>query len=146
MPNQKGFTIPEFLVIIAVISVTTIFATIGFANYQKNSKLRSEARLMATNLRLAQQLAITKQNFYEFRLFPLSDSYQIYNAESDEVKKEVFLDNEIHINQIDSLTDDKVIFNPTGAVSETGSIYLTNSQNSTSTIEIKASGYVQIID
>lgn len=134
------------MVIMAIISVISLFSTVGFVAYQKSSKLKNEARRLATDLRLAQQYAITEQNFYELRLYPLSSSYQVVNAATEEIVKEVFFDAEVYIGDIATLTDNIVIFNPTGAVTETGAVYLVNSKNQTSTVEIKPSGYVNIVD
>jgi len=113
---------------------------------QKNTKLKSEARVLATNLRLTQQLAVTEQKIYQLKLFPLTKKYQIVNSETSNVNKEVNLDTEVSISQISGLTNDLVSFNPTGGVAETGSITLTNTRSQISTINIKPSGYVEVID
>lgn len=146
MKNNKGFTIVEILIILGIISLISLISVPLVANYQKTTKLRSEARLMATNLRLAQQLAITEQTIYNFKLFSSTGSYQIINSETSEVIKDIDLDNEVIIKQLTGFTNDTVQYNPTGAVLETGTIALTNTKNQTSTIEIKPSGYVQITE
>lgn len=134
----------ELLVALGVIILISLISMPLLINYQKTSKLRSEARVLATNLRLTQQLAITEQTVYQLKLFTLTDSYQIVNSETSDIIKDITFDSEVSIDAITGVTDDTVQFNPTGAALETGTIYLANTKNEISTIEIKPSGYVQI--
>ena len=142
----KGFTAIELLVVLGIIIIISLVSIPLLANYQKTTKLRSEARVLATNLRLTQQLAITEQTIYHLKLFPETNIYQIINSETSAVTKEVELDSEITINEITGFTDNTVQFNATGGTLEIGNIILTNTKNATSTLEIKPSGYVEIID
>lgn len=143
---KKGFTLIEMLTVVSIIGIVSVISVPLLLNYQKTSKLKNEARALATNLRLTQQLAITEQSIYDLKLLDTLGKYQIINTDTSEVVKEVVLDSEIDINQITGLTNDTVEFNPTGAVLETGFIYLTNSRDETSTIELKPSGYVQLTE
>lgn len=147
-PQKKGrgFTIIEISVVIAIISLLSLITIPALVNYQKTTKLRSEARLLATNLRYAQQLAITEQNIYSVKFFTSTDSYQIVNENTGEIIINIILDSAVDISIINSFTNDTAQFNPTGAAVETGSIVLTNTKNQTSTIEIKPSGYVEITE
>lgn len=144
--TRRGFTLIEISVVSSIIALLALVTIPALLNYQKTSKLRNEARLLATNLRYAQQLAITEQNIYQLKLLPDSSSYQIINETSGAVIKTVQLLSEVRISEIDNLTSDIVKFNPTGAAAEVGYIYLANTKNQTSTIEIKPSGYVQVTD
>ena len=144
--KTKGFTITELTAVLGIIAFISIMSAPLFVNYQKNTKLKSEARILATNLRLTQQLAITEQKIYQLKLYPLTNSYQIVNAETSNIFKEVNFDSEVSVNQISGLTDNSVSFNPTGGVAETGSITLTNTRSQISTLDIKPSGYVEVID
>ncbi|NUM25171.1 MAG: type II transport protein [Candidatus Buchananbacteria bacterium] len=143
---KKGFTLIEFSITIVVVSLITLVTIPVFINYQKNTKLRSEARVLATNLRLTQQLAITEQVLYDLTLYPTSNEYKIINSETNEVIKTVDIAAEVTINQINNLTANTVTFNPTGGAAQTGNIVLINTKNETSTVEIKPSGYVEIIE
>lgn len=142
--RYKGFTTFEMLVVIGIIGLISLITIPLYVNYQKSTKLQSEARILATNLRLAQQLAITEQNIFNVKLLPFTGTYQIIRDKTSEIIKEVELDSEVSINQIDDLTNNTVQYNPTGAAFETGFVYLINTRNETSTIEIKPSGYVSI--
>lgn len=143
---KKGFTLVEMLTVVSIIGIVSVISVPLLLNYQKTSKLKNEARALATNLRLTQQLAITEQSIYDLKLFDTLGKYQIINTDTTTVVKEVVLDSEIDINSVTGLTNDTAEFNPTGAVLETGFIYLTNSRGETSTIELKPSGYVQLTE
>lgn len=144
--KKFGFTAVEMLVTLGVVALISVISIPLLVNYQKTSKLRNEGRALSTNLRLAQQLAITEQNIYEVQFDLLNNRYLIVNTADNETFKTVNLDPEVEINDVTGLTDNKVSFNPTGAVAETGLIYLTNSKSQTTTIEIKPSGYVKLTD
>ena len=144
--NGAGFTLIELSIVISIIALIALITIPMLANYQRTAKLRNEARLFATNLRYAQQLAITEQNIYSVKLFTTTNSYQIINEGTNSVIKDVTLDSAVTIGEINSLTNDTIQFNPTGAAVETGDVVLINTKNQTSTIEIKPSGYVQIIE
>lgn len=143
---RKGFGIVEVLIVAAVIGLLTVVSMPLLINYQKTSKLHSEARLLATNLRYAQQLAIGQQNVFNVVFIPVSDSYKIINSSTSQIIKQVSLDSEVSISTTTSLTNDTVQFTPTGATIQPGSVSLTNSRHQTSTINIKASGYVEITE
>lgn len=144
--RKKGYTLIELSIVISIIALLALITIPILANYQKTAKLRNEARLFATNIRYAQQLAITEQNIYSVKIFTISNSYQIVNEGTSSIIKDVTLDTAVTIGEINSLTNDTIQFNPTGAAVETGNIALINAKNQTSTIEIKPSGYVEIIE
>jgi type II secretion system protein H len=146
MGRKKGFTLIEIMIVLAIISLLSLMSTPLLVNYQKTTKLRSEARLLATNLRLAQQLAITEQKIYYLNLNATTTSYQIINSETSQLIKNVQLDSEVEFGEISGFTENRIQFNSTGGVLETGYISLINSKNGTSTLQIKPSGYVEIIE
>lgn len=144
--RKKGYTLIELSIVISIIALLALITIPILANYQKTAKLRNEARLFATNIRYAQQLAITEQNIYSVKIFTISNSYQIVNEGTSSIIKDVTFDTAVTIGEINSLTNDTIQFNPTGAAVETGNIALINAKNQTSTVEIKPSGYVEIIE
>lgn len=136
----------ELLVVLGVIVLVSVVTLPLFLNYQKSAKLKNEAQLLVTNLRLAQQLAITKQVDHQIKLFPLTDSYQMINAQTSQIIRDITLDSEVSIDNVTGLTDDTVQFNAIGGALEVGSITFINTKNSTTTVQIKPSGYAQIIE
>ncbi len=144
--KNKGFSAIELVTALGIIVLISLISVPLIANYQKTTKLRNEARLLATNLRLAQQLAITEQNFYYLKLFPETKKYQVINSKTGQITKEVDLNSEVSIGEINGFTNNTVQFNAIGGVAEIGYIVLTNSKNENSTLQIKPSGYVEIIE
>ncbi|MFA6410363.1 MAG: GspH/FimT family pseudopilin [Candidatus Buchananbacteria bacterium] len=144
--NQNGFTLAELLVVLGIIVLISLITIPLLSRYQKTTKLKSEARVLVTNLRLTQQYAITEQIIYKLKFFPQTKSYELINTKTNTTIKNITMDDEITISQISDLTDNSVQFNPTGAALESGTIYLTNTQHSTSTIQVKPSGFIDITD
>lgn len=143
---KRGFGVVELLIVVGVIGLLSVISMPFLSNYQKTTKLQSESRLLATNLRFTQQLAITQQNIFNLIAIPATNSYQITNSSTSELIKTVELDDEVSIAEITDLNNDTVQFTPTGSVIQPGSITLVNSRNETSTVTIKPSGYVEITD
>jgi Tfp pilus assembly protein FimT len=143
---RRGFGVVELLIVVGVIGLLSIISMPFLINYQKTTKLQSESRLLATNLRFAQQLAITQQNVFNLVAIPATNSYQITNSSTSELIKTVELDDEVSIVEITDLNNNTVQFTPTGSVIHPGSITLVNSHSETSTVAIKPSGYVEITD
>ncbi|OGY43142.1 MAG: hypothetical protein A3J62_03520 [Candidatus Buchananbacteria bacterium RIFCSPHIGHO2_02_FULL_38_8] len=141
--KKDGLSVVELVVTLLIISLITVISIPLFVNYQKTTKLRSEAQLLATNLRLAQQLAITEQIIYDLVLLPDVNKYQIVNSETSQINKTVTLNPEVSINEINGFSANTIRFNPIGGVIEDGYIILVNTRNAASTIQIKPSGYVQ---
>lgn len=140
--KRFGFSLVEILVVISIIGTMALVSLPLLNGYQKSSRLKNEARALATDLRLTQQLAITEQKIYTLELDPNTNSYDIKN--STQTIKSVIIHQEVAISELSTLTDLTAQYNPTGAVAQTGLIYLTNTKNETSTVEIKSSGFVSI--
>src|SRR3989338_11560814 len=138
---KRGFSVIELLVVSGLMVLIISVSLPLLASYQKTTKLRNEARALATNLRLAQQKAITEQIIYKV-LFPDDASYQIVNNGTGDVFKTVEMEAEVTLNEITGFTDDTIRFTATGAVVEAGLVELINTKEEVSILEIKPSGYV----
>ena len=125
------------------VEITAGFRCLAWEILKKRS---GDARLMATNIRFAQQLAITEQNRHEIHFDTLNKNYLIINAHTQQTIKTIHLDTEIDIAEINNLTDNKAVFIPSGGVIEAGDIVLINSKNQNIIVHIKPSGYVQITE
>ena len=143
--SQSGFQLIQLLTTLAVIA---IIATIGvpvLTQYQPNLKLNAEAKELINNLRLAQQMTISEQKIYYIEIDTINNEYSIVKAANPSPPiKTIELNEVINFQEIIDLTDNKIIFNSYGAVSESGQIILVNSENNIITINIKPSGYVQM--
>lgn len=139
-----GFTLMEVIIIMSIIGIIALISLPVYQKIQPNISLDSETREIASNLRYAQQLAVTEQKNYGVVFNQALNSYAIKNTETEEIIQNFNIQSQITIANISGFTNDTVIFNVTGAVSENGTITIINSQNEQNTIEIKPSGYVKI--
>lgn len=142
--KKPGFTLVEILFAISIIAMTAIIGIPFYQNAIKNLNLSSVARSMASDLRYAQQLAVTTQISHSVIFSIINNSYQLKNQETQAIIKTVKIDDGISLDSITGLEYDTATFNATGAATSTGIITLKNANNRTSTIEIKPSGYVKI--
>ena len=99
---------------------------------------------MASDLRYAQQLAVTEQKNYSVKFNILNNSYYVFQVSSGAVVRNRTINSQIKINSITGLSSSTATFNVTGASIESGDIYLMNQNGKVTYIEIKPSGYVKI--
>ena len=135
----------SILVSVGVMALIVTLTIPYLRKYQPNLKLNDAARELTTDLRYAQQLTITEQIIHIVELDILNDSYKILkiDAATTTVKQNNF-PSEVSFQQITGLTDDQVVFNSYGGVSESGEIILVNTSGATAIINVKPSGYVEL--
>ncbi len=150
LKNQKlkfksiGFTIIELAVVITIIVILIGISIAVFANFQPDLQLNGSARNLVTDLRYVQQLTVTEQIKYCLKFFLSEKKYQIIQCGSSEFLSEISLPDGIRSITTSGFTNDEIEFNPYGAVKESGSVVLENTNNKTKTIEIRPSGFVRI--
>lgn len=143
--NQQGRFLIDLLVVIGIIALMTTISIPYFRKYQPNLKLNGAARELTSDIRLAQQLTITEQVVHLVDFDMANDRYDILKIDvSTTTVKSVTFDDEVNFQQITGLTDNQVIFNSYGGVSESGQVILVNTNSQTATINIKPSGFVQL--
>lgn len=147
MKNQKAksFTLVEFLVVIAIIAIATgIFFSV-FRALQPSLRLGSVARDLATDLRSAQQSAVTEQLNFGVYFSTTTEEYEIkkYGTETKTVLVKSFPQG-VEYKEVTGFSQSEAIFNPYGAVQEMGSVSLTNIKGEIKTIEVRPSGFVKI--
>lgn len=121
--NKKGFTIIEIVLVIALIG---ILATISLPVYKKTAahySLITAARMIASDIRLAQQRSITESRSYRLLFNTGSDNYQLLSVSN---KSEInYLPKGIKIIRT-NFTDKTLSFLPSGAPSQGGRVVLEN--------------------
>jgi Tfp pilus assembly protein FimT len=144
--NQNGRLLINLLVIFGIIALLSTIAIPYLRKYQPNLKLNGTARELISDLRYAQQLTITEQVVYLVELDIENDSYDILKIDTATTTvKTIEFPLEVSYQQITGLTNNQIVFNSYGGVSESGQIVLVNTNGKTSTINIKPSGYVQLV-
>ncbi len=146
MTNPKSFSLIELLVVIGILGALALGGVLAFRTYQPALELSGAVQELVGDLRYAEQLAVTEQKEYGIQFFASEGRYQLMKfGQSPEVIAVVEFSPKVSFQYI-SLTDDRVVFNPYGAAKEPGEVTLINTNNSTTTIQIKASGFVKVID
>lgn len=144
--KKRGVALTELLILITVLAILIGLGIVAFRNYQPSLQLSGVSRDLASDLRYAQQLALTEQIKHGIRFATTTDEYQIIRyGEVEEVLQEKQLPQEVSFSEITGLDNDQAIFNPYGAVRQAGTVTLINTQAATTTIDIRPSGFVRII-
>lgn len=116
-----------------------------FTKYRPDAQLTSAAKQLASDLRYAQQKTVSEQQIYYIEITPLNKEYSIIKtADPGEIIKTVSIGQDITFQEISGFTDNKIIFNSYGAVSESGDIILSNLQENAITVQVKPSGYIKL--
>ncbi|MDD5032478.1 MAG: hypothetical protein PHR36_05600, partial [Patescibacteria group bacterium] len=125
--KNQGSLLLNVLVSFGIIALIATISTPYIRQYQPNLKLNATARDLTSDLRYAQQLTITEQAVYLVELDSGSDSYQILKGGvATTTIKTVEFDSSVNFQQITGLTENQVVFNFYGGVSESGQIILVN--------------------
>ncbi len=139
-------TMIEMVVVFGVIGILATATIPAFRTFQPSLELSSAARDLATDLRYAQQLAVTEQTEHGIYFSTTTNEYQIIRFGAiEEILKTKELPDKVSFQRVAGFTDYRVKFNPYGAVQESGNIALINTKNSTTTVEVRPSGFVKII-
>ena len=135
----------DLLVAIGIVVLLSTIAIPYIRKYQPNLKLYGTARNLASDLRYAQQLAVTQQKVHVIYFDAANKKYLIQRLDTATTTvKTVSFDPDISYQQITGLNNNYVYYNFYGGVSQPGQIILKNNNNLTSTINIKTSGYVEL--
>lgn len=147
--KKTGFTLVEILVVIAIIVIIIGISIPTFRTFQPTLRLNGVVRELVSDLRYAQQLAVTEQLEYCLRFFPGNKKYELIKCqdpEAEEILKTVFLQDISSMVIAGFNFDNEARYNPYGAVKESGNIVLENSEGKIKTVEVRPSGFIKITD
>jgi len=142
--KSDGFTLFEITIVLAIIGIISAISVPIYQQIRPTLNLNSTTKDIISDLKYAQQLAVTEQDNYSIEFDIFFNKYTVTNTETGAIIKQKTINSDISIDSINGLTNDTLIFNVTGGVAEEGSLILINSKNITTTISIKPSGYVKI--
>ena len=83
--NQRGYTLAEALVVVAIIGLVSGVSVPFFVNYMRQNRIRSSASYFQTALRYARQRAVTKHTQTRISFLPNTDpgEYTIFEGKQD---------------------------------------------------------------
>jgi len=143
--SKPGFSLVELLVAIAILVILGAVSWSIVRSLQPSFKLTAVTRNLIVDLRSVQQNAVTEQIGYGVRFSLASNSYQIlkFGSSTQEILNKN-LPSDVQLYQVNGFTNQEIVFNVLGAVSEAGTVVIRNNQQQTKTIEVRPSGYVKI--
>lgn len=145
LKNERGNMLLGILASIAIMALMTALSIPYIKTFQTNFILSGAAKDLVSELRYAQQLTITEQVVHKIYFDQPLNKYELLRMDpATTTLKTVQLPAGVRIFEVESSLNNVVIFNSFGGVSQSGAIILTNSNNGTSTINIKPSGYIQL--
>jgi len=83
--RQRGYTLAEALVVVAIIGLVSGVSVPFFVNYMRQNRIRSSASYFQTALRYARQRAVTKHTQTRISFLPNTDpgEYTIFEGKQD---------------------------------------------------------------
>lgn len=143
--SQNGITLIELLLVIAIVTLIAGMSMPALRTYQSTLEVSSLGRDVASDLRYAQQESVTQQINHAV-VFDDIDTYSIVKrGEPDEILETKNLSGGVEFSSI-NFTGNYAEFNPYGAVRESGSVVIEDDGGKTLTIEVKPSGFVEVIE
>lgn len=76
--NNRGFSLVELVVIIAIIGILSAIGTFAFSQYSKKSQMANQTRLLYGDLMEYRIKALYEKKNWTFKMF--NDRYEIYSS------------------------------------------------------------------
>jgi len=142
--NQKGVTLIELIVVMVIIAIGAALTTPNIGGWMTNYRLRSAARDLASNLRLAQIKAVSGNTTYHVVFDTANSSYiiQYQDTGGGWVTEGVTQILPAGV-QFNTTFGNIASFSPNSTVANTGDINFTNTKGTTKTIKLQ-SGRIKI--
>jgi len=139
---QKGFSLIELLIVIALIGILGSVATYSWQRYFDNTNLKAVARDVTTDIAACKQKAVSEGVPYRLTFTAGADNYTIAKSPytAAETKSLTAFGSGLTVQSV-SFTLGNVIFLTRGTLAtNTGTIVIRNGRNSTATITINITG------
>lgn len=143
---KKGFTLIEYLVVIAVIGILSATVVVGLSNFVPSLKLNGSAKNLQSHLRQAQEEAITtqKQHAIRFDLTSNPNKYQLIKIDAGEtVVRSIDIPENVAVTLSGDISNSQIVFSPDGAPSSSGEVTF-SSGGKTKVITISPAGVIKL--
>lgn len=144
MRTQDGFGVLELLLALAIMAILVVAALPNLQRYLAQRDLQQTARLLSTDLRLAQQYAVTQNEAYRLQYVGAAANYTLLRVSDGTVVKQVDLPATVVITN--TFTGDRAEFAATGAPVQGGTFCLTDGTGALKVEVLPATGRVEITE
>jgi prepilin-type N-terminal cleavage/methylation domain-containing protein len=142
--NRQGFTFPELLIVLILITIIAAISYGAFNQMSINSTLRTAARDIASDCQLARQRAMTENTNFTITFDSGSHTYTVPRPGGGTLTKALAgYSGAITIESID-IPGDSVVFTPRGTTQQQGKVVLVNNRGSRATIDINSTGRANV--
>jgi type IV fimbrial biogenesis protein FimT len=151
--GQKGYSLVEALVVIAIIAIVAAIAIPQLQSYATNSRLKSAARDIMGDFFICKERAVSENRQYRISFNVGANNYTIDQCNATgsscaaytviQTKTPTTFGNDIRITSAAFGANAAISFQVRGT-SESGNVVLTNSRNSTATIKTNITGRASV--
>jgi prepilin-type N-terminal cleavage/methylation domain-containing protein len=141
---QKGFSILELFIALAIIAV---IAAIGYPTFQRmaiNGNLRSAAREIMGDIALLKERATAQNTQFSITFEPSNNRYRCSDMETDQWKSPTMIARDIQITKAAFGKSKTIVFETRGTIQQAGNIELANGRGSTATITCNIAGRMYV--
>lgn len=153
MKDDKGFSLVEMLIVVAVIGVLLSIVSFSWQRYTNNTNLRNAARDVVSDFQNCKAKAVSENRNYKITFTTGTDSSYTISASANG-PHDAFIATKLPTAHGSGLQFTSAAFFPaptnvitfyTRGTSSNGTVVMTNSRGSTATIKVNATGkaYVQ---
>jgi len=136
---ERGFTLMEMMIVVVVIGLISAMAVPSFLSYMPKLKVKTTARDIVSQLRLARSKSVSERRPYGVQFDVAKNCYTVF-ADTDNPAGMTFTvaDSTIQVDTLEAdvslnsctYANNCVIFNSTGAASTSGEIKVVTSDGS----------------
>lgn len=140
MQSQRGFTLIELIVTVAILSILITSGMIAISKSIATNNLNSANLILASQIRTMQQSSFGKQSTDTINITFRGNSYQVINSVTGNLPV-VTLPNNITVSVSNSANNNQLSFDPTFSTNTKAMVTLTSStltQNNTQTIVLSS--------